>query len=304
MKVHLKTIICATDLSDFSNQSIPYAVALAREFKARLYVCHVIDLPAVSMYGEGMVNPQEIQNTLEEYVDHKITELVGEPPLDWEPLVALGNPASEVTRLARRCDADLALTATHGRSGLPRLVLGSVTERLMHSLPCPLLVVPGRSEDLAPPSTEKISFKRILIGCDFSPDSDLAWEYGLSLAQEFEAELHLAHVLEDKLYRNLLEKDFMSGKISDDVRDQAMGRLQELIPEEAGLWCSPVTTLLAGQPYEELTKYAVLKRMDLIVLGVRGHSLTEALLVGSTTDRVIRMAACPVLSVSPSAKRH
>ena len=74
-----------------------------------------------------------------------------------------------------------------------------------------------------------------------------------------------------------------------------------MVPEEARTWCNPVTALLAGQPHEELIKYAVVNDIDLIVLGVRGHSLVETLFVGSTTDRVLRRAPCPVLSVQPKA---
>ena len=59
---------------------------------------------------------------------------------------------------------------------------------------------------------------------------------------------------------------------------------------------------MAGQPHEELTKYAVVHDVDLIVLGVRGHSLVETLFVGSTTGRVVREAHCPVLSLRPIEK--
>lgn len=72
-----------------------------------------------------------------------------------------------------------------------------------------------------------------------------------------------------------------------------------MVPEDARDWCKPKVTLLGGQPHEELTKYAVVNNLDLIVLGVRGQSLVEKLFVGSTTDRVIRRAPCPVLSVRP-----
>jgi nucleotide-binding universal stress UspA family protein len=75
-----------------------------------------------------------------------------------------------------------------------------------------------------------------------------------------------------------------------------------MVPEEARAWCTPVPTLLAGAPHEELTKYAVVNDIDLIILGVRGHGLVETVLVGSTTDRVIRRAPCPVLSVQARAK--
>ena len=82
-----------------------------------------------------------------------------------------------------------------------------------------------------------------------------------------------------------------------DLRKKLREKLTGMLPEEADNWCTPKTTLLAGQPHEELTKYAVVHDIDLIVLGVRGYSLVETLFVGSTTDRVVRQAPCPVLSV-------
>jgi nucleotide-binding universal stress UspA family protein len=73
-----------------------------------------------------------------------------------------------------------------------------------------------------------------------------------------------------------------------------------MVPEEAQTWCKPVTVLLAGQSHEEITKYAMVNDIDLVVLGVRGYGLVESLFVGSTTDRVMRRASCPVLSVQPA----
>ena len=73
-----------------------------------------------------------------------------------------------------------------------------------------------------------------------------------------------------------------------------------MVPEDALNWCTPKTVLLAGQPYEELSKYAVVQDVDLIVLGIRGRSLVETLLVGSTTARVVRRSSCPFLSVRPT----
>ena len=105
-------------------------------------------------------------------------------------------------------------------------------------------------------------------------------------------------MIEPAVYKDLLkpareEKE----EFQQDLRKKLREKLAGMIPEEADNWCTPKTALLAGQPHEELTKYAVVHEIDLIVLGVRGHSLVETLFVGSTTDRVVRQAPCPVLSV-------
>ncbi len=70
-----------------------------------------------------------------------------------------------------------------------------------------------------------------------------------------------------------------------------------MVPDDSRHWCTPVTPVLEGEPYQELLSFAQKKQVDLIVLGVRGHSLLEKFLVGSTTDRVISRSECPVLAV-------
>jgi nucleotide-binding universal stress UspA family protein len=76
-----------------------------------------------------------------------------------------------------------------------------------------------------------------------------------------------------------------------------------LVPEDARNWCSLKTAVLRGQSYEELVAYAMTQSMDMIVVGVRGHGLVKSLLMGSTTDRVVRRAPCPVLTVSAHAAK-
>jgi nucleotide-binding universal stress UspA family protein len=301
MRVLLNRILCATDFSDFSNHAIPYGIALAREFKAKLYVSHVIDLSSAAIYGEAVFALEEQQSRMTSYAQKEMTQLMGQETLDWEPLITVGNPANEIARLAADKQVDIAIAASHGRSGLKRLILGSVTERLMRTLPCPLWVVRSPEPGFVTDASQAIQIKKILVGCDFSPDSSLAFEYGLSLAQEFQAELHLAHVVEPPLYEDLVKPSESGESFGRQLRKTMQEKLGAMVPEEAQTWCNPVTALLAGQPHEELAKYAVVNGMDLIVLGVRGHSLVETLFVGSTTDRVLRNSPCPVLSVQQKA---
>jgi nucleotide-binding universal stress UspA family protein len=223
--------------------------------------------------------------------------------VNWEPLVTVGPVAEEIVRITKEKRGDIVISATQGRSGVPRLVLGSVTERLMRTLPCPLLSVQGTGKVLVDAEKQDIRLERILVGCDFSPDSNLAVQYAISLAQEFQSEMHLVHVIEPPVYKDLFKSAVEPGeKVRQDLRIQLKQKLEGMIPEEIRNWCTPSTLLLAGSPHEELTKYGVIHDMDLIVLGVRGHGLAETLLVGSTTDRVIRKASCPVLSVRPAVQ--
>lgn len=300
MRVQFKRILCATDFSDYSNRTIFYGHLLAREFGAKLYVSHVIDLSSVAIYGEFQLDPVGQQDRIKKDAEDQLQQILGELPIQWESIINVGQPAEEIAGIVEEKHIDLVISATRGRSGLKRLILGSVTERLMRSLSCPLLVV--QSTDKASPDqgAKSISLNKILIGCDFSKDSELAIAHGLSLAQEFEAELHLVHVIAPPVYPEFIKS---GSAAAHGVQDQVLSdlltqKLQELVPEEAHNWCRLQTILIEGQPYTELVNYADRNEMDMIVMGIRGHGLVKSLLLGSTTDRVVRHTPCPVLAVS------
>jgi nucleotide-binding universal stress UspA family protein len=297
--MQFKDILCATDFSDFSNRTVSYGVALANEFDSKLFVCHVIDLSSVAIYGEFQLDPVGLQERIINDANEQLRDLIGERQIDWEPLISVGHAADEISHIVEEKQIDLVISATRGRSGLKRIILGSVTERLMRTLCCPLLVVPSPDKEFVASEDQQINIKSILIGCDFSPDSGVAFQYGLSLAQEFQSDLHLAHVIETSLYQELHKTEYpVKAEIQQEVQTRLTQKLLDMVPEDARNWCKPRTSLLNGNPYEELVSYAEQHDMDMIVLGTRGHGLVKSLLIGSTTDRVVRRAPCPVLSVS------
>jgi nucleotide-binding universal stress UspA family protein len=300
MRIQPKRIICTTDFSDLSQMAVSYGIALAQEFKATLYLCHVIDLAFAFMYGEAFLDLEALKTQVRMNTEDEFRKVMEGRNVDWELLMPVGKPADEVLREAKENTVDLVVAATHGRSGLKRFILGSVAEGLMRTLPCPLLAVRGLGKDMETRHGGEFSLGRILVGSDFSADSNLALQYALSFAQEFQSELHLVHVIEPPVYQDLFEEAVSTGeKLREDLRDQLNRKMTDSLPPEIFTWCDPKTILLAGHPHEEITKYAVIHNMDLIVLGVRGHGLMETLLVGSTTDRVVRQAPCPVLTVRP-----
>lgn len=305
MRMQFNRIICATDFSDFSNRTVNYGIAFAREFEAKLYVCHVIDLSSVAIYGEFQLDPVGLQNRIMEDAREQLEELIGQQHKEWEPLITVGHTADEIARIVEEKNIDLVITATRGRSGFKRLILGSVTERLMRTLRCPLLVVHSPDKEFISTDDHEVNINRILVGCDFSPDSSLAFEYGLSLAQEFESELHLAHVIESAAYQELQKTDTpVETEIQQEIHGHLIQKLQDMVPEEARNWCKPQTSLIEGRSYEELVKYAEQHDIGMIVLGARGLGLVKSLLLGSTTDRVIRRAPCPILSVSAKVQNE
>jgi len=203
MRPNLKNIMCLTDLSEYSNQTIDYGIALAKEFESRLYLCHVVDIPSMALYAEAHIDPMEQQSRIISQAEVTLGDLTRGEEIDWQPLITVGPTVSEISRLVVEKNIDLAISASHGRSGLKRLVLGSVTEELIRTISCPMLVMRGPEKSGMQPEPVQFHLKKIMVGCDFSSDSTLALRYALSLAQEFEAELHLVHVMEPTAYQNI-----------------------------------------------------------------------------------------------------
>jgi len=298
MRVEFNRILCATDLSDFSNGAARYGAAIAKLFDADLSLCNVVDVPTVHLQDSGMVTSVELLQNLHAYAEEQLEMVRSSLPHPAEILVEEGLPAETLARLVREKRVDLLITATHGRSGVQRLFLGSVTERLIRGISCPMMIITPPGEDAVGISTKGLEIRKILVGCDFSPDSGRALDYGFSLAQEFQAELHLVHVIEPFAYRESFLPTNIMAQVQEKLEPEMIEKLTEQVPEEVENWCEVKTTLLAGRPHRELKRYSEKEKIDLIVLGVRGRSLVESLMIGSTTDRVIRQVSCPVLSVS------
>ncbi len=302
MNVQMNNIICLTDLSEFANRTIDYGMALAKKFNSKLYLGHIVDIPSIALYAEAYVDPVEQQSQFIDYAHKALTDLAGDRDIEWEPLITVGPTVNEISRLVSEKNIDLAISASHGRSGLKRLVLGSVTEQLMRTLTCPLLVVRGSEESPQDELPPEFRLDKIMVGCDFSSDSTLAFHYALNLTQQFQSELHLVHVLEPSAYKHMFKSvEETEKKYHEDIQGFLEEKLQNLVPEDARQWCTPQIELLKGQPYTKIIEYAEKKDINLIALGLRGHGLVESLLMGSTTDRVMRGSPCPVLSVQPKS---
>jgi len=291
MRIPPQKIISAIDFSTFTDTILSYSAALCKKYHATLLLVHVtIDLNAVLEHSETTLDLASLQKSNTRYARERLEDLAQKMTVKNEVFVRQGTAADEITRLALEQEADLVITNTHGRSGFKRLLIGSVTEKLMKTLHCPLLALHSPEHDAKSSTDFEMHLRKILVGCDFSPDARLAVDYGLSLAQEFQAELHLAHAVKPALSKTALQQ-------SQELRARLEEKLDGMLPEACREWCAAHTAVLDGEPYIELMNYAKEQDIDIIVLGIRGHTLWEKLLVGSTTDRLIRHASLPVLAV-------
>lgn len=299
--IEIRRILCPVDFSEYSRLALDHAVALARWYDASVVALHVMT-PVPVLATAPYVGPEALQPFALSDIDRgriwqelrAMTVDEGAPGVRIEPAVEDGvNVAAEVLVQARRFDCDLIVLGTHGRSGLKRLVLGSVAERVLREAACPVMTVPPAVPDAVPALPGL--FRRILCPVDFSESSRAALEYALSIAQEADADLMVAHVLE--LLPDLTDPPFALGVNMSELAEDRRARLRAMVPEDARTYCRITENVTVGKAWWEILRIASEGRSDLIVLGVQGHGLLDAAVFGSTTQHVIRRAACPVLTV-------
>ena len=280
--IKFKRILCPTDLSMDSDQALRYALALRHAYEAALVVCYCAN-------DKEAVDYKLSQRRIKNLVEHSLPSA----NLDWEGLVIQGEDVGEaIIQTAAEQAINLIVMRSRRRPHRAAL-LGSTAERVCRGAPCPVLVNHSDEFDRIDQATGRISLKRLLVAYDFSDYSELALNYAVSLAQEYQAELHLLHVLPPRTVNQPEIAWYPVG--GETAYHKAARRLQNAIPQEAHLWCKIKHAVTEGHPYREVLNYAEKNEIDLISLGAHGAGFGMRALFGSNVDRVLRQAPCPVL---------
>jgi nucleotide-binding universal stress UspA family protein len=309
--IDIKHVLCPVDFSAFSRHALEHAVQLARWFKSTLTVLYVYPHPAApppGLFG-GLPGPLPIEpfppltvspERTREEMTAELTKFVSQ--IDTAGVIVChdaraGSPVGTILDVATEVESDLTVLGTHGHSGFDRWMLGSVTEKILRKARCPVLTVPPPVTE--PPTDVLRLFKRILCPVDFSETSLKALEYALALAKEADAEVLLMHVIEGLADLEHWQQP-TSSAIVEYLRlseQQALTSLRTVVPKEAYTWCRPHELLVTGKPYEVILRTAQEQDVHLIVMGVHGRNPIDLMFFGSTTNHVVRAAACPVLTL-------
>jgi nucleotide-binding universal stress UspA family protein len=287
----IERILCALDFSEFSRQAFQYAVSLAGRFHSRLFLDHVIE-PVTLFSFDGLPGWAEMYDDFKTSAEGALAELITpEVARDFQPekSVDVGGAADCILKRAGQKKADLIVMGIHGRGGADRLVIGSVTDKVLRKSTCPVLAVrsPAQGGFRSASQDGGLAFKKILLASDFSENARRAMTYALTLRTVYDAELVLAHVLEsapqDQDLRSETERlaRELESSVPADVRDPGIH-----------------IAVRVGKPYREIIQLATESEADLIVLGGRGRSsVLDIAVFGSTAHRVLQLGPCSVLSV-------
>lgn len=300
--IEINRILCPVDFSEYSRHALDCAVALARWYGSQITALHVFPHrpPAIVPFGLQVVQPGALPDTDRDVLLRHLEAFIEEQRRDNVRIEALLEEAPEVSReILRQADvlkADLIVIASHGRSGFERLLLGSITEKILRKSACPVMVVPPRlGEALA----SGVSFKEILCPVDFSAASLRALTYAMSLAEESDGRLTAVHVIEvpPELYASPMPDFVNVAELRAAAEAESLRRLRALIPEAVRTYCTVETVVAEGRASREILQLAANRKTDLIVMGVQGRGAFDLLMFGSNTHHVIRAAACPVLTI-------
>lgn len=286
-------ILCPTDLSAESDEALRYAVALTCAYKAKLFLLYCKE--ANSNGRENSAGSEITSLFTESLASH--LGLADFCDLNWEGLVAQNVPdiGKAISQEAAKHSIDLIVMRSRRRPHAAGL-LGSTAETVSRTAPCPLLVTHPGEREWVGLSTGEIDLHRILVAYDFSSDSELALNCGISLAQEYQAELHLLNVLAEAEQQ---EPVFAWTKGSESPYTNTAQKLQRALPQEVFLWSKLVNAVRLGKVYKEVLAYADEHEIDLICMGASGSDFSVGALFGSNVDRVLRQAHCPVLVARP-----
>lgn len=286
-RVTIKNVLFATDFSPVSEAAFQYAESIARRFGSKLHALHVVPPDAYKYVpgGAGEIPWDVNENEADRQMKH-LDSRMGEIP--HETRIMHGNVADLIHTRIFATGADMLVVGTHGRTGLGRVLLGSVAEHVFRESPCPVLTVGPNVVTDAP---REIEFNRVVFATDFSEVSMAAAPYAFSLAQDFQARLTLMHAV------GLPLEPMESVQVITAEREK---RLRDLLPPDIDLWCRPEYVVKFGDAAQNMLEVAKEQQADLIVLGVRGAGGAIGVathVADAIAHDVVSNAKCPVLTV-------
>ena len=275
----MEKLLVATDGSKFSKSAIREAINLAKTCSSELIAVSVVK---TNVEFEDLV-PQVVEKAEREVREHleSIKNKALKEGVDCEIVIHRSEESfRDIVNDAAKNKVDMIIIGTHGRTGLKRLMMGSVTAKVIGHAPCKVMVVPLNA---------KIECKNILIATDGSRYSDVAAFEAIGIAKRCGGSLIVISVAFSDKEIALAEDDEEIILAKDNVK-----KIMELAEKE-GIKTEGLT--VKGEPYEAIIKTAKQKQVDLIVVGSHGRTGIERLLMGSVTERVIGHSESAVLVV-------
>jgi nucleotide-binding universal stress UspA family protein len=294
--ISLKKILVPLDFSEPSNKAVTYGLALAEQFDAKLILAHIVSESTALLYAFPTELPEveKEQYARAKQAINKLVPVERAARLNLQTIVKIGKIEAELLGIVKDEAVDLVVLGTHGRRQMGRWFIGSITEHMLRKVPVPVLTVSHVEPEKH--AIGLVSLKRILYATDLSESSGAGLHYAIELARAGQAQLTVLHAVDDEdrtLWGPAWVAHFDRAKLLDERR----GKLDELVAREKPPEMQVERLVVEGKPFRKIIEVAENSGMDIVVLNLQSKSLLERALLGSTAERVVRLARVPVLSV-------
>lgn len=292
--LEVKTVLFPTDFSRAANQALPHALKIAQKYNAEITILHV-----AALYNDDPNAPEYQQlheGNFKQYIEKSLGEVsqaMGPSRKVTTEVIREVSPATGILDFIEEKGIDLTVMGTQGHSALAQFFLGSVAERVVRHAPCPVLTVAqDRKEYRNDPD-----YQNILIAFDFSEHSKKAAREASEMAALYGARIQVLYVVEQEVHPAfyLKWKESMFRELPQIV-EEAKGSLRSVLGEEGLEKIDVHVEIGEKRAHTEIDRFVRAHRVDLLVIGTHGLSGLDRILLGSTTERVVRMASCPVLT--------
>ena len=280
-------ILVPTDGSDCAQAAVGYAADLARRYDAKVHALCVAD-------SRTLENAPKYDQTKKgrEEVAEKTCSDISVSGVTVEQAVRTDVPHKAILRYTTEQDIDLVVMGTHGRTGVERYLLGSVTEKVVRLSDVPVLTVKAEDDgEVTYPYTD------ILVPTDGSEGSEAAIDPAVDVASTYDARLHALSVIDTMA----MGVDVRSGAILEALEESAQSAVQTIEEQATQASVSAVETAIEhGNPYRGIRSYVEKHDIDLVVMGTQGRSGIERYLLGSVAEKTVRTSPVPVMTVRQS----
>jgi len=300
----IQSILVPTDFSACAEHAMTKAIDLAERFDAKLHVLHVVDELDPQFYDidDAQQRATQIRKRIREEAQQRLDDLVpsGEPiEITTHVSVHLSfDVAATIREYIDEYDIDLVVMGTHGRRNIERLMLGNVADKLVRHAPCPVITV---NEEVPWRGAENDRLvQEVLAPVDFSEHSKKAVEVAKLFAHSYGARLHLLFIAERRVVPTFSDTGIPGVgvvEMGEEIIANADRALKQLADSTEGPDVEIVTHVAHGRVADSTIDYAESRGVELIVMATRGLSGVERFLLGSNTERIVRVSKCPVLTM-------
>jgi nucleotide-binding universal stress UspA family protein len=285
--VEFRRILVATDFSDWARGALGYALTIARRFKSKVYLAHVI--PSQVFHFVSPESSAEAIQKAKVFASGALRRWIDSAAMgdvEHEDLLVEGQVWPVLQGLIESHGIDLLAMGTHGRTSQKKLLLGAVAEEVFRLAECPILSV---GPEVRLETGKRVELQRLLYATNLKPHAERAASLAFALERAYQAKLTVLHVVE--------ERGDPSQGGHEIVRDFLVNRLKKVMPAACKNTCEPEFLVRFGEAAQEILRTATEQAADLLLLGLRGNPKVAGQLPSATAYELVRQAPCPVLTL-------